>query len=281
MTDIEAIIAKIDAMKPIPQIAHKVMAIAKDPESSMADLAKVISVDAAVSASVLKLANSPYFGARGRIDSIQRALMMLGMNQVVDLVVMSASSENIKGEQAGYELRENELWKHAVSSAQIAKDLAGERDEADDQLVFTAALIKDIGKSIMSQYVAEALPKIDELVESKGISFIDAEHEVVGIDHAELGARVAEKWSFHPKLIDIIRHHHEPTEAECKTEATIVYVADSIAVMMGVGIGADGFMQKFQNEVVDFLGLTEEDVDKIATDYALRMDDIDALIGLA
>ncbi len=124
MSDIKSIIKGIDKLKPIPQVASKVMSIARDPESSMSDLSKVIVFDTAVTANLLKVANSAYFGLHDKVDSVHQAIVHLGMDQVVDLVVISASSENLKSAQEGYDLNAGDLWKYSVSSALIARELA-------------------------------------------------------------------------------------------------------------------------------------------------------------
>ncbi|MBW2641657.1 MAG: HDOD domain-containing protein, partial [Deltaproteobacteria bacterium] len=228
MSDIKSIIKKIGGLKPIPQVASKVMSIAENPESSMNDLSNVIIYDTAVTANLLKMANSAYFGLPEKFDSVHQAIVYLGMAQVVDLVLLSASGENLQTAQDGYDLEAGELWKNSVFSALIARELAEKKGVKETHLIFTAALLKDIGKVILSQYVKDSFDEINALVTEQNFTFKEAEKQVIGIDHAELGGMVAENWSFSPKLVEIIRHHHRPQESSISEfESSIVYMADT------------------------------------------------------
>ena len=281
MSDIQSIIKKIDGLKPIPQIASKVMSIAEDPESSMNDLSNVIIYDTAVTANLLKMVNSAYFGLSEKFDSVHQAIVYLGMAQVVDLVLLSAGGENLQTAQKGYDLEAGELWKYSVFSALIARELAEKKGVKETHLIFTAALLKDIGKVILSQYVMDAFDHINALVTEQNVTFKDAEKQVIGIDHAELGAMVAETWKFSPKLVEIIRHHHRPQESSISEfESSIVYMADTICMMMGVGVGSDGLAYRFHRNVVERLGLTERDFQKIIVGFVEKLKQLETMITI-
>lgn len=279
MSNIKSIVKKIDSLKPVPQVANKVMSIAKDPNSSMADLSKVIIYDAAVTANLLKVANSAYFGMSGKVNSVHQAIVYMGMSQVIDLVTLASSSEDLKSAQEGYDLDAGELWKYSISSALIARDLAEKKRAQDSNLIFTAALLKDIGKVILSQHVGDSYEKINTLVAEEGFSFREAEKEVIGIDHAELGGMVAETWKFSQKMVEIIRNHHHPDESlESYLETAIVYLADTLCLMMGIGGGSDGLAYRFHQDVVKYLGLTERDFQEIMAGFGEKLEEVEALI---
>lgn len=279
MSNIKSIIKKIDSLKPVPQVANKVMSIARDPNSSMSDLSKVIVYDAAVTANLLKVANSAYFGMSGKVNSVHQAIVYMGMSQVIDLVTLASSSEDLKSAQEGYDLDAGELWKYSISSALIARDLAEKKRAQDSNLIFTAALLKDIGKVILSQHVGDSYEKINTLVAEEGFSFREAEKEVIGIDHAELGGMVAETWKFSQKMVEIIRNHHHPDESlESYLETAIVYLADTLCLMMGIGGGSDGLAYRFHQDVVKYLGLTERDFQEIMAGFGEKLEEVEALI---
>jgi putative nucleotidyltransferase with HDIG domain len=257
------------------------MSIAEDRESSMSDLSKVIIYDTAVTANLLKAANSAYFGLSEKIDSVHQAIVLMGMDQVANLVLLSASSENLQTAQDGYDLEPGELWKYSVSSALIARELAEKKGIKETHLIFTAALLKDIGKVVLNQYVKNSFDKINSLVTEKNFTFREAEKEVIGIDHAELGAMVAENWKFSPKLVEIIRHHHRPQESLIsKIESATVYMADTICMMMGIGVGSDGLAYRFHRKVVESLDLTEKDFQKIIAGFAEKLPHVEAMINV-
>lgn len=281
MSDIKSIIKKIDGLKPIPQIASKVMSIAENPESSMNDLSNVIIYDTAVTANLLKMVNSAYFGLPEKFDSVHQAIVYLGMAQVVDLVLLSASGENLRTAQDGYDLEAGELWKNSVFSALIARELAEKKGVKETHLIFTAALLKDVGKVILSQYVKDSFDEINALVTEQNFTFKEAEKQVIGIDHAELGGMVAENWNFSPKLAEIIRHHHRPQESLISEfESSIVYMADTICMMMGIGVGSDGLAYRFHRNVVESLDLTERDFQKIIAGFVEKLKQLETMIHI-
>lgn len=281
MNDIKSIVKKIDGLKPIPQVASKVMSIAEDPESSMHDLSNVIVYDTAVTTNLLKVANSAYFGLSEKVDSVHQAIVLIGMDQVANLVLLSAGSENLKGSQEGYDLEAGDLWKYSVSSALIARELAEKKGAKETQLIFTAALIKDIGKVILNQYVKDSFDNINTLVTEQNFTFREAEKEVIGIDHAELGGMVAENWKFSPMMIEIIRNHHLPQESSISEfESSIVYMADTICMMMGIGGGSDGLAYRFHRKAVERLGLTEKDFQRIIAGFGEKLPQVEAMMNV-
>ena len=280
MKKIDKILKHINDLKPIPQVAHKVMSIAGNPESSLSQLSEVITYDQGVTATLLKLCNSAYFALAKKVDSVHQAVVFLGMNQIVDLVLMTSAAANLKNEQKGYDLRASDLWRYSVASAMIARDLAEKKGSKDNHLVFTAGLLKDIGKVVLEQYVADAAKEINDLVSEEGMSFREAEKKVIGIDHAELGARVARKWQFSPQMVKIIKNHHlTHTGPEVDFETSIVYLADTICMMMGIGVGCDGLAYRFDQEVIEGLGFSQEDIQEIMAGFGEKLDQVEELVN--
>lgn len=282
MTDIQKIIKDIDTLKPIPMVTSKIMSIVEDPESSIHELSQVVTYDQSLTANLLKLCNSAYFGLPRQIDSVHQAIVYLGMDQVVDLVLLAGGAENLRREQKGYDLLEGELWKNSVSSALIAKELAEKKGIKNTHLVFTAALLKDIGKVVLSQYVAESFEKITVLVSKCGLSFREAEKKAIGIDHAELGSMVSEKWNFSHKMVEIIRNHHlSKGLSNSDLETSIVYAADTLCMMMGIGIGCDGLAYRFHQEVFEHLGFCEKNIQEIMAGFGEKIQQVEDLMSLS
>ena len=282
MTNIEDIISGIDTLTPIPPVAAQIMALAEDENSSMSDISDLIIHDPSITASLLKICNSAYFGLARKVESVRDAITLLGLDQIVELVLLNTTAENFKDEPDGYGLGEGELWHHAVLSAHVAKVLAENYGVANKKhLIFTAALLKDIGKLIMGRYVAFSYEKINILVESKGYSFNEAEKKVIGMNHEELGGVVGQRWRFGKKLIYIIRNHHMSEEASRNdVETALVYLADIVCMMMGVGTGVDGLAYRFYSDVLDRMKLTDQDLQKIIFDTGEERQKIQMLLNL-
>jgi putative nucleotidyltransferase with HDIG domain len=282
MTDIEAVISEIDTLKPIPPVAAQIMAAAEDENCSLTGIADLINHDPSITATVLKICNSAYFGLSRQIESVHDAITLLGLDQIVEMVLLNGTAENFKNEPDGYGLGEGEIWHHAVLSAQVAKVLAKNHGLAHKQhLVFTAALLKDIGKIIMGRFVAFSYEEINILVHSKGYSFNEAEKKVIGMSHEELGALVGKRWRFGDKLIYIIGNHHMSDEA-CRDdiETALVYLSDIVCMMMGFGTGIDGLAYRFYSEVLDRMGLSEKDLQNVIVDTTEKRPEIQRLLKL-
>jgi putative nucleotidyltransferase with HDIG domain len=216
------------------------------------------------------------------VESVRDAISLVGLDHIVQLVVASSVSNNFKKGTGGYGLGESELWRHAVSSAHISEILARRCGVLKSRhRVYTAALLKDIGKLILGRYVAFSLEKINILVHSQGFSFNEAEKKVIGMNHEELGALVGEKWRFSEKLIYIIRHHHLSEDSSRRNlEASLVYLADIICMMMGVCTGADGLSYRFYSDVLKRLDLTDKDLHSVIAETAKDQQLIDRLISM-
>jgi putative nucleotidyltransferase with HDIG domain len=280
MKSIRKIVQEIAKLKPMPQVAHKILAIQKDLDSSMDDLAKVVSHDAMTTANLLKAANTAYFARSKPIDSVQQAVVFLGMDEVVDLVLMSNSKNNLERGQKGYGLSAGDLWRNSVTSALISRTLSQKLGIANEHLVFTSALLKDIGKVVLEQYVAECAQEIMTLVEQRNYSFQEAEKDVIGIDHAQLGAMTAEVWCFSPEMVEIIKHHHQPANATmARQETVVVHLSDLLCMMMGISTGFDALAYRFDQLQIETIGLTDKDLQEIMADYAVKIEEIDDLVS--
>jgi putative nucleotidyltransferase with HDIG domain len=282
MTNIDDIISGIDTLTPIPPVAAQIMALAEDENSSMFDIADLIIHDPSITASLLRICNSAYFGLSRQIESVRDAITLLGLDQIVELVLLNGTAENFRDEPDGYGLGEGELWHHAVLSAHVAKVLAKNHGlENKKHLIFTAALLKDIGKIIMGRFVAFSYEKINILVHSKGYSFNEAEKEIIGMNHEELGAEIGKKWRFGDKLIYIIRNHHM-TDETCRNdpETALVYLADIVCMMIGFGTSVDGLAYRFYSDVLNRMNLTEKDLQNVIFDTGEHRQKIEKLLNL-
>jgi len=240
MDSLSAILKKVNKLDPIPIVIHKVLGLAEDPDASLQDLVVVVEHDPAITANLLKTVNSAYMGLPVKVDSVKQAVSMLGLQQVVEMVLSQNLSGNLNRAQEGYGLAKGELWFQSVSVAMVARTLAGKRDLLSLPAIYTAALLKDIGKVILHEFVAEKLEQIQHLVANKGLSFVEAENEVLGMDHAGLGGIIAKEWQLSPHMIYMIENHHLTEPASRNDPATAaLYLADLVAMMVDTGIGVD------------------------------------------
>ena len=282
MISLNDIVGKIDLLAPIPAIATQIITRSEDPDSSLSEIAELIVNDPALTANLLKICNSAYFGLPRKVESVRDAVAWVGLDQIVELVLTHSVSDNFSKGLEGYGLGEGELWRHAVTSAHVAKSLAHRFGVSQNKhLIYTAALLKDIGKLILGRFVAFSAEKINILVHSQGYSFNDAEKNVIGMNHEELGAMVGEKWSFSEKLIYIIGHHHLTDEsARQDLETTLIYLADIICMMMEICTGTDGLSYRFYSDVLKRINISEKDLQGIMAETSENQHKIEHLLKL-
>ena len=282
MTSLNGILEQIDLLAPIPAIASQIMTKSDDPDSSLSEIADLIANDPALTANLLKICNSAYFSLPRKVESVKDAVAWVGLDQIVELVLTNSVSVSFNKGLEGYGLGEGELWRHAVTSAYIAKSLAQRYGASQNKhLIFTAALLKDIGKLILGRFVAFSFEKINIMVHSQGYSFNDAEKKIIGMNHQELGAMVGQKWSFSEKLIYMIRHHHLTNQsARQDPETTLIYLADIICMMMGICTGTDGLSYRFYGDVLKRINLSEKDLQGIIAETSENQQKIEHLLKL-
>ncbi|WP_020587406.1 HDOD domain-containing protein [Desulfobacter curvatus] len=282
MTSLQVLIKEIKNLRPIPAVVTSLLGIVDDPNASMKEITKIIRYDPAITADVLRTANSAYFGLKHPAETIQEAATMIGTDRLVDLVMLKVSAQVTKGAQKGYDLHEGALWKYSVSSALIAKQVANQLDLPNKNSIFTASLLKDMGKTVLDKFVQDAFEKIYNLVINENFSFMEAEKQIIGVDHAELGGMIAKMWKFSPKMVGIIRNHHLTSETMVRdNDLAVVYLSDCICMMMGMGVGADGLAYRFHRQAMEHIGISAKDTLKIIAEFTYRMEEVEALLRVA
>lgn len=261
---IDSIIQSIDKIPAYPAAIQRVTELLSDEDYSVAEIANVIKLDQALAANVMKISNSAYFGARQKIKSIQDAVVYLGQQQLIR-AVQTAGVARIFGKGGkGDVAHAKDLWEHSVAVAMMSQILARKILSREDPMLYTAALLHDVGKIILGVYVQDAFARIMARLKEGGCSFLEAEEEVLGINHADLGGRIAAHWNFPPDIRDAIAFHHRPDllKQEGKTEAWLVYLADQACLMMGIDGGVDGLAHKGLEEVMKTFHIRMVDLEK-------------------
>lgn len=269
MANITKIIKNVKHLHPIPAVIHKVLAFTNDPEASLKDFVRLIEYDPAITANLLKTCNSAYFGLPIKIDSVQQSVTMLGLQRVFELVIAQNLSSDLQSVQKGYRLEKGDLWKQSVAAAMVARTLAERRELDNLPAIYTAALLKDIGKVVLQEFVAKELDKIEELVKSKGLSFVEAEKTCIGMDHATLGGIIAKEWNFSPHMVFMIENHHLlNAEVRHDPATATLYLADMVAMMVGTCIGVDRLAYHVYEEIFDDFFLAKEELKSLMFLYS-------------
>jgi putative nucleotidyltransferase with HDIG domain len=255
----EEILEKVKAVPAMPASALKVTQLLRDPGLSFSNLAKAIEFDAGLTSNFLRVANSAYYAGAWSVSSVREAVVRLGTNTVLQLVVEGAIAPMVQQPIKGYDLPPGQLWEHSVGVAFCVGLLATALKIKVPNHTFTAALLHDIGKMALGTFVEIDAGPILELVEKEKVSFPVAEQRILGIDHCEAGAAMLESWSIPPCIVDVARWHHSPQECRKDCEVVeLVHIADALCLMAGLGMGTDGLNYSVSDDIATRLGLTPQ-----------------------
>ncbi|MGQ9646108.1 MAG: HDOD domain-containing protein [Thermodesulfobacteriota bacterium] len=264
MSSVSTILQSAAKLPPFPSVVQRALQLIQDPNSSVQDIVNVIQYDQSITMSVLKLCNSAYFGLPRAVHSLREALVLIGFNQLLEIILSQQSASVFYKSCQGYDLKQGELWQHSVACALlpqiISKRLGGEATPTH----FTVALLHDIGKMVLGKFVKDYFAEIQKRVSAKDLTFAQAEKEVLGIDHAELGGRILEQWGFPAVMVSAVRYHHTPFAGVGDGEMVrLVCLCDLIAMMSGRGGGADESFDHTQDELMRHFQLKEEDIQQL------------------
>ncbi|HOF14236.1 MAG TPA: HDOD domain-containing protein [Spirochaetota bacterium] len=266
---IQSIIQNVEQLPSLPDVVSKIINMVNDPDVSFKHVADEIAKDQAITANILKLCNSAYFSKGKEISSIDRAIVILGLKEVKDIVVIATTKSVLNKVIVGYDLARGELWKHGVAVAMLAKKIATEcNQKAIADIAFTGGIIHDVGKTVLALFVQSTFKEILNTVTEKSITFQEAEKVVMGFDHQQIGEQVAIKWKFPKVLQSIVRYHHEPMNApdDHKMIVSIVHIANTLCLMAGIGIGSDGLYHELNYDAIKLLSLKDSELEKLFAD---------------
>ncbi|MDP4125483.1 MAG: HDOD domain-containing protein [Bacillota bacterium] len=259
---LEHVLKRIQALPPLPTSAMRVIALTKNPATSAQELETVIAQDPALAASMLRQANSSYYGYARRISSVQEAIVVLGFQATQGLAMASAVAPFLKTGLSGYDMEQEGLWKHSMLTAMTARRLCQNLKLPFGDVAFTAGLLHDIGKLIIAVYVQEVGPYLLKKVSEAKVSYVEIEEKVIGYTHATVGGMLAKRWNLPEDLVTAISNHHDPSGAENYTKLTnVIHVANGLANSLGMGGGVDSFLNPLLQESLEDLTLKELDLE--------------------
>nr|MBN2278472.1 HDOD domain-containing protein [candidate division Zixibacteria bacterium] len=259
----DRVISGISSFKTLPAMAERLLVLINNPDAEAAELTNVIQLDPALTANVLKAANSAFLGFQEPIDSIAEASFRIGTKWIYQLALSSLVYSNLRTPARGYDMTAEDFWKHSIAVAVMTDNLCKLLNIRDNGAIYTGGLVHDIGKLVMQESVEEFIDEIEELVDKNNISFEEAEEQVMGVDHTEAGAMLAEHWHFPERIMEIIRWHHQPDHTEHSNPGIdIVHVADVICLLEGFGLGRDGLKYRASEQAMVRLKLTSTVVEQ-------------------
>ncbi|MEZ6163702.1 MAG: HDOD domain-containing protein [Phycisphaerales bacterium] len=273
---------EISHIATLPEVTLRIIELVEEPSSTAQDLHEVISNDPALCSRILKVVNSSFYGLPGQIASINRAIVMLGLNAVKNIAIAASLAKLFRGGELTPFFSAKELWDHSNAVAITCKLLSDRLGMGLGDEAYLAGLIHDIGIMVEMQYdrssLIDALDRCNADMNGKpSVSLIETEEEVFGANHMDFGKGLCEKWKFPTPFKAAAGYHHKPTEAPSDTRKIVyvVHAADKIASMLDGGFKLDNPNNEIQQEVLEELKLTQEIVDEISAKLVEVLNDPD------
>jgi len=252
--------AAVQQLKPIPQVALKILRLVDQNRFDIEPIANEIRKDQVITARMLQLANSAMFGAKRAITSLDHAVVFLGQNLMVRMILSAAVQGYYEQSAMGYALCKGGMYYHAIGCAQIAEALARKTQCEEPAKAYTAGLLHDIGKVVLDQYVTTAYPLFYREIMDKTEDILSIEKRLLGMNHTEVGAFLARQWSFPEALTMAIQYHHQPDQCpEYGTLCAIIYLADLLMSRFHAGLEIERLETKGLTKQLAFLGLARDD----------------------
>jgi putative nucleotidyltransferase with HDIG domain len=281
---LHVIVEQLQDLPPLPAVIIRVMQTVNDPKTAAQDLNRLISADPAIASKLLRLVNSSYYGFGRRVTTITDAVVILGFNAVRDLATSLGAFNAFRARPGGTALDRTQFWTHSVATAVAANTIARFKRVPVRSMeeVFIGGLLHDVGKLFLDQFFPQQYYVVLKLAGVAGCSVWDAEKKALGVGHAQVGKRVAEKWNLPPSLIAMIGYHHQPSGAgEYQLNAAIVHAADIVARQLNLGFAGDKLIPTLLPDAEKLLGIRPESWPQIQEEAMRKFKESQDLLKIA
>jgi putative nucleotidyltransferase with HDIG domain len=264
------VVANVEVLLSLPDAAMQLNALLADPDTDLKDIANVVSLDPALTARVLRAVNSAYFGLRARIDTISKAISMIGTSELHSLVLATSAAQAFKNISCKLIDMES-FWQHSVRAALAARGFAESSLRRHRERVFLAGLLHDVGQLVLYHELPEPSTRILKAI-AAGQARQDAELEVLGFTHAEVGAVLLERWNLPASLVQPVRFHHHFDEApDFAREAALVHLGSVLSHYMDQDRPRDGeVVLDVDERVWAQAGCTPAEIEEVMTDVDMH-----------
>ena len=201
---LEELIKKAAELNMMPQVAKKVVELVSNESSTAAQLAELLEKDPNITTRILKISNSAFYGLRREVKTVQQAIVILGFKSLRSMVVASSS----KALHKRFGIAEQLMWDHSIGTAIGAKIISEGMPNAVGEVAFVGGLLHNVGKTVMNNESPKAYLEVMKKVYNDRVSPLQAETEIFGYGHPQVGYMIAEKWGLPPELVNVIRYHH-------------------------------------------------------------------------
>ena len=240
---------KVSTIATLPEVTAKIVQTVEDPKSTAAALHKIVAHDPALATRILKVVNSAFYGLPGQIGSVERAIVLLGLNAIKNIAVAASLGQLFRGVKLCEGFTAKDLWTHCIAVGVAARELAKQMKLPIADEAFLAGLIHDTGMLVGLQVWPDKLREACEAARKSERDFCEVEREITGTDHQQLGQGLAELWKFPRSCQLVAGYHHRPTQLSDNNRmlVTLVYIADTMCCKQNRGFNLTAVRQKYED----------------------------------
>ena len=278
---VQRAMSEISHIATLPEITLKIIKTVEDPKSTASDLHEIIANDPALCARILKLVNSAFYGLPGQIGSINRAIVLLGLNAVKNIAIAASLAKLFRGGRISPNFSAKDLWKYSIAVGAAVRLLAEKVGRKLPDEAFLAGLMHDIGVVVELQAERVKLVEALELKDREGISLLQAEQKVMGATHQDFGRALCDKWKFPKSFAYVCGFHHTPmaVERDIRTLVALVHVGTILAARHDFGFPGVVESTELDPEVMRYLELTDTHITAVSEKIPEAYEVADQLLG--
>jgi putative nucleotidyltransferase with HDIG domain len=279
----QEMVVKVKNLPPVSYAALKLVNLLEQPAVSNDEVVEALKCDNVLTARLLRACNSPYFGLEEPVFSVDQAVFLLGHQQILHIVLTLAFGSAMVVPLPGYAMEVNDLWRHSLITAIAAETVAAEITDLDMEpaVAFTVGLLHDIGKLVMGQVLTPDLQaEIRRRVEQNLMSRSEAEKEVLGTDHSEVGACLLREWRLPEQIVESVANHHHPVLEPRPRFSVVSHLANCLAHLSGSAPGWDGYAVRVDENVIKTFELTGDKLENMVVVVRDSLDRVDQFMTM-
>jgi putative nucleotidyltransferase with HDIG domain len=280
----QQLVDRVKNLPPVSQAALKLVNLLDQPEADNDEIVNAIKCDNILTAKLLRACNSPYFGLDEPVASVDQAVLILGHQQILHIVLTLAFGSAMVVPLPGYAVEASELWRHSLITASAAEIIAAETNAMtiEKPAAFTVGLLHDIGKLVLSQALTPDLQmSVRQLIEQQKISRSEAEKIVLGTDHGEVGACLLKSWHLPETIIEATANHHNPVFEPAPQLSVVTHLANCLAHLAGSAPGWDGFAVRVNPQALTTLDIGEDRLETMVAEVRASFDKVDQFMSMS
>lgn len=265
----------------LPVIVPRILEVSSDPDSSARNLGEVIKHDQSLTAKILRIVNSAFYGLYRKVGNINHAIVILGFEEIRNISIAACLIKSFKDTKTKY-FNQNEFWNHSLCTAYISKALADLKQNLNKEDAFVTGLLHDYGKVILYQFFNAYFTEIIQIAHKKNVPLQKIEREYLNIDHAEIGGIVCENWRLPVKLVKAVSLHHDPSAAIRNDYDThLAHISNCLEHKFGIGNSGNPVKEELNAESMQIFGLTGIEDETLWESLNINLNRVQGIISIS